>query len=189
MPGTQDEADSIMELIPEGSGKELLGFAANRATALGPELKRYQIVHFGTHGFVDDDNPELSGLVLSLFDDQGREQDGYLRLHDIYNMKLPVELVVLSACDSAQGEEIRGEGLVGLVRGFMYAGAKRIMASLWKVDDKPTAELMKRFYQHLLQDKVTPARALQLAQLEMLSQQRHQAPYYWAAFTLQGEYK
>lgn len=189
LPGTQDEADSIMELLPEGSGGEFLGFRANRTVALGPELKQFQIVHFGTHGFIDDDNPELSGLVLSLFDEQGRSQEGYLRLHDIYNMKLPVELVVLSACNSAQGKEVRGEGLVGLVRGFMYAGAKRIMASLWKVDDKPTAELMKRFYQHLLKDEVTPARALQLAQLEMLKQQRRRAPYYWAAFFLQGEYR
>ena len=178
-----------MKLIPEGSGLELLGFFANRAAATGPELRQFQIVHFGTHGFIDDDNPELSGLVLSLFDEQGRAQDGYLRLHDIYNMKLPAELVVLSACDSAQGEEVRGEGLVGLVRGFMYAGAKRIMASLWKVDDKPTAELMERFYRHLLQGEAKPARALQLAQLEMLKQQRRRAPYYWAAFVLQGEYR
>ena len=188
LPSTRDEADSVMALIPEGSGLKLLDFNANRTVALGSELGQYQIVHFGTHGFINDENPEVSGLALSLFDEQGRPQDGYLWLNDIYNLKLPAELVVLSACDSALGKEVRGEGLVGLVRGFMYAGAKRIMASLWKVDDKPTAALMKLFYQHMLQDGETPARALQMAQLEMSKQKRWQAPCYWAAFILQGEW-
>jgi CHAT domain-containing protein len=187
LPATRREADSIVALIPPEMGLKLIGFKASRAAVSGPELGQYEIVHFATHGFIDDDNPELSGLALSLFDEKGRQQNGSLRLHDIYNLKLPVELIVLSACESALGTEIRGEGLVGLVRGFMYAGAKRIMASLWKVEDKPTAELMKRFYRHLLEDGETPAKALQMAQLEMSKQQRWKAPYYWAAFILQGE--
>jgi CHAT domain-containing protein len=189
LPATRDEANAIMALIPEGSGLELFGFNANRKTVSGPELGQYRIVHFATHGFLNDEHPELSGLVLSLFDRQGIPQDGFLRLHDIYSLKLPVELVVLSACNSGLGKEVRGEGLVGIVRGFMYAGAERLLASLWKVDDEATAALMKRFYQHMLQQGETPATALRKAQLEMSSQKRWQAPYYWAAFILQGEWK
>ena len=178
-----------MALVPDGAGLEVFGFDANRAVALGPELGKYRIVHFATHGFLNDEHPELSGLVLSLFDAQGRPQDGYLRLHDIYNLKLPVELVVLSACNSGLGKEIRGEGLVGIVRGFMYAGAARVVASLWKVEDEATAALMKRFYQKMLQEGLPPAKALRMAQLDVRQQKRWQSPYYWAAFVLQGEWK
>jgi CHAT domain-containing protein len=128
--------------------------------------------------------------VLSLVDEQGQPQDGFLRLHDIYNLKLPVELVVLSACQTALGKDIKGEGLVGLTRGFMYAGAPRVVASLWKVDDKATAELMKLFYQGMLgKEKLRPAEALRAAQVAMWKQKRWQSPYYWAAFVMQGEWK
>jgi CHAT domain-containing protein len=156
---------------------------------MGPEIGQHRIVHFATHGFLNEEHPELSGLVLSLVDEQGRHQDGFLRLHDIYNLNLPVDLVVLSACNSALGKEIRGEGLVGIVRGFMYAGAARVVASLWKVEDEATAELMKRFYQKMIKENQTPAAALRAAQVEMWKQKRWQFPYYWAAFVLQGEWK
>jgi len=188
LPGTRNEADSIMNLTPEGSGLSLLGFDASRAVALGRELEQYRTVHFATHGILNEENPELSALVLSLFDEKGRRQNGLLRLHDIYNLKLPVELVVLSACQSALGKDVRGEGIVGIVRGFMYAGAKRIIASLWKVKDDETAVLMKRFYQHMLINGETPPAALRKAQLELYYEQRWRAPYYWAAFILQGEW-
>ncbi|MGH9855441.1 MAG: CHAT domain-containing protein, partial [Blastocatellia bacterium] len=128
-------------------------------------------------------------IVLSLVDQQGRPQDGFLRLHDIYNLNLPAELVVLSACDSALGREIKGEGLVGLTRGFMYAGAARVAASLWKVDDEATAELMAQFYQRMLNDRMSPAAALREAQIAIWRQPRWNAPYYWAAFVMQGEWK
>ncbi|MGH9835404.1 MAG: CHAT domain-containing protein, partial [Blastocatellia bacterium] len=146
-------------------------------------------VHFATHGTLDSQNPELSAIVLSLVDQQGRPQDGFLRLHDIYNLNLPAELVVLSACDSALGREIKGEGLVGLTRGFMYAGAARVAASLWKVDDEATAELMAQFYQRMLNDRMSPAAALREAQIAIWRQPRWNAPYYWAAFVMQGEWK
>jgi len=186
---TRKEANSIMALTPEELRLKLLGFNANRTVVFGPELGQYKIVHFATHGFLDHEHPELSALVLSRYDEQGNPQEGYLRLHEIYNLKLPVELVVLSACNSGLGKEVPGEGLVGIVRGFMYAGAKRVIASLWKVRDDATAELMNRFYQHMLQDEEPPARALRMAQLEMSKDQRWRAPYYWAAFILQGEWK
>jgi CHAT domain-containing protein len=108
-------------------------------SATSRELSQYRIVHFATHGLLDSQHPELSGLVLSLVDESGKPQNGFLRLHDIYNLNLPVELVVLSACNTGLGKDVRGEGLVGIVRGFMYAGAARVVASLWKVDDEATA--------------------------------------------------
>jgi len=125
---------------------------------------------------------------LSLFNQNGEDQDGFLRLHDIYNLNLPAELVVLSACETGLGKDVQGEGLVGLTRGFMYAGAKRVVVSLWNVNDLATAELMTKFYQQMLEKGVNPVAALRAAQLEMLKTQAWKAPYYWAAFVVQGEY-
>jgi len=131
----------------------------------------------------------LSGLVLSLYDEQGQPQNGYLRLQDIYHMHLNADLVVLSACQTALGKNVRGEGLIGLTRGFMYAGAPRVVASLWKVDDEATAELMKLFYGNMLKKKMAPAEALQKAQIKIQKQKRWQSPYYWAAFVMQGDWQ
>ena len=152
-------------------------------------LADYRIVHFATHGVLNNDDPGLSGVLLSMFDKQGRPQDGFLRLHDIYGLKLPAELVVLSACNTALGKPVKGEGLVGLVRGFMYAGAKRVVASYWKVDDEATGQLMARFYIELLKENRPPAAALRHAQLAMLDHDRWRPPFYWAAFALQGEWR
>lgn len=186
---SREEADAIMAVAPAGTRMKATDFGASRATATSAELGQYRIVHFATHGLLNSEHPELSGLVLSLVDEQGKSQDGFLRLHDIYNLNLPVDLVVLSACSTGLGKEVRGEGLVGIVRGFMYAGAARVVASLWKVDDEATAELMKRVYQQMLQGGLTPAAALRAAQIDMWKQKRWRAPYYWAAFVLQGEWK
>src|SRR6185503_12637818 len=112
---------------------------------------------------------------------QGNRQDGFLRLNEIYNMKLSADLVVLSACQTALGKDIKGEGLVGLARGFMYAGAARVVASLWKVDDRATAELMKYFYEGMFgQSQLRPAAALRAAQAQMQKQPRWRSPYFWA---------
>jgi CHAT domain-containing protein len=139
---------------------------------------------------MDDVHPELSGLVLSLFDRQGKfQEDGFLRLYDIYNLKLPVQLVVLSACQTGLGKKMKGEGQLSLTRGFMYAGALRVVSSLWKVDDEATAQLMKRFYQGMLKDNMSPAAALRAAQVSMWEEKRWRAPYYWSGFILQGEWK
>lgn len=184
------EAQDIIAATPAGTAMQALDFKANRATATSPALSQYRIVHFATHGILNDEYPELSGIVLSLFDERGRlQEDGFLRLNDIYNLNLPVELVVLSACQTGLGKNIRGEGLIGLTRGFMYAGASRVVASLWKVDDEATAELMKRFYGSMLKGGLSPAAALRAAQLSMREQKRWRAPYFWAGFILQGEWK
>ena len=185
------EADAIARLAPEGQRLEAVDFVANRATATSAELSEYRIVHFATHGLVNSQHPELSGIVLSLVDKKGEPQNGFLRLYEIYNLKLNADLVVLSACQTALGKEIKGEGLIGLTRGFMYAGAPRVVASLWRIDDRATAELMTRFYSGMLKDKLRPAAALRAAQVSLLQGQdkRWAAPHYWAAFTIQGEWK
>jgi CHAT domain-containing protein len=186
---SRDEAEAISAAVPASDGLKALDFQANRALATSSDLSRYRIVHFATHGLLNTEHPELSGLVLSLVDERGQPQDGFLRLHDIYNLKLNAELVVLSACQTGLGKEIKGEGLVGLTRGFMYAGAARVAASLWRVDDYATSVLMKRFYRGLLQEKLRPAAALRQAQLEMLKQRQWRSPFYWGAFVLQGEWR
>jgi len=152
-------------------------------------LARYRVVHFATHGLLDSERPELSGIVLSLVDQKGRPQNGFLRLHEVYNLSLPADLVVLSACQTALGREIKGEGIVGLTRGFMYAGAGRVSASLWKVDDAGTAELMRRFYAHMLKENMPAAAALRAAQVEMAGRGLYRSPYFWAAFVIQGDWK
>jgi CHAT domain-containing protein len=186
---TRDEAEAMLSVTTRTDGFGALDFRANRATATGDELSGYRIVHFATHGLLNSEHPELSGIVLSLVDERGQPQDGFLRLHEIFNLRLPAELVVLSACQTALGKEVKGEGLVGLTRGFMYAGAARVVASLWQVDDAATAELMKRFYRRMLKDGMRPAAALRAAQIEMWKKKHWQSPFYWGGFTLQGEWK
>ena len=187
---SRQEAKAIMAFAPTREAMESLDFAASRATATNAALGQYRIIHFATHSVLDEKHPDLSGIVLSLYDKTGQPlNDGYMRMRDIYNLSLPVELVVLSACRTGLGKQVRGEGLVGLTRGFMYAGARRVVASLWKVDDAATAELMTRFYQQMLKEGKTAAAALREAQLSMRQQSRWHSPYYWAGFVLQGEWK
>ncbi|HLJ86070.1 MAG TPA: CHAT domain-containing protein [Candidatus Angelobacter sp.] len=188
LPFTQQEALAIMATVEPGQGMAALGFDADRAKATSPELANYRVVHFATHGLLDNQHPELSGLVFSLFDRKGEQQNGFLKLEDIYNLNLPADLVVLSACETGLGKYFQGEGLVGLTRGFMYAGAKRVVASLWRVNDVATSELMGRFYNAMFHEGLSPSAALRKAQLQMLQQERWQSPYYWAAFVLQGDW-
>ncbi|MEG4529422.1 CHAT domain-containing protein [Microcoleus sp. D2_18a_D3] len=186
---TRQEAQIIQALVPANSRTESLDFAASRAAATSQNLSQYKIIHFATHGLANSTNPELSGIILSLVDEKGNPLNGFLRLTDIFNLKLAADLVVLSACQTGMGQNIQGEGMVGLTRGFMYAGAQRVVVSLWSVDDEGTATLMSSFYQGMLQKGLTPAAALRAAQLEMLKQEEWRSPYYWAAFTLQGEWR
>lgn len=183
------EAEQIARLVPGPQKFTALDFAANRPAALSPDISQYRIVHFATHGIINNQHPELSGLVLSLVNEKGEPVDGFMRLYDIYNLKLGADLVVLSACQTALGKEMAGEGLVGLTRGFVYAGAPRIVASLWRVEDRVTAEFMGSFYAAMLTRKERPAAALRAAQLAIKKSRGWESPYYWAAFTLQGEWK
>ncbi len=187
LPQTAEEAKAIRSAASPREVLVAVGFDASRRTLLSPELRRYRIVHFATHGVLDNVHPELSGIALSQLDEQGQAQDGMLRLHDIYNLRLPAELAVLSACDTGLGKDIRGEGLVGLTRGFMYAGVPRVVATMWKVDDFATSLLMESFYRHMFKEGLSPAAALRRAQLEMMGQGRWNNPFYWGAFMLHGE--
>ena len=183
------ELNELRKLAPANDMVVYSDFAATRDNLRSLDLRQYRILHFATHGLLDAKQPELSGLVLSLVDRNGRRVNGFVGLADIYNLRAPVDLVVLSACRTALGKEVRGEGLVGLTRGFMYAGASTVVASLWKVDDEATAELMKRFYGNLLQMGMTPAAALRAAQNSIRQEPQWHSPHYWAAFTLQGDYR
>ncbi len=186
---TRQEADALLALAPKALSLREMDFQANRTNVMDGDLAQYRYVHFATHGLLDSERPGLSALVLSTVDEKGNPQDGFLRANDIYNMKLPAELVVLSACQTGLGKEVKGEGLIGLTRGFMYAGAKRVVVSLWSVNDKATANLMASFYRGMLKNNERPAAALRAAQIEMWKQKKWQSPYYWAAFTMQGEWR
>ncbi len=189
LSGTRLEAVQILALVPPSETSQAFDFKSDRAAVTSPNLSQYRIIHFATHGIFNSINPELSGVVLSLVDEKGAPQNGFLRLNDIFNLNLPAELVVLSACQTGLGERVRGEGVVGLTRGFMYAGSPRVVVSLWSVDDAATTELMTRFYTQMLKKGLKPAAALRAAQLEMWKQDQWKSPYYWAAFGLQGEWR
>ncbi|HEX8686162.1 MAG TPA: CHAT domain-containing tetratricopeptide repeat protein, partial [Pyrinomonadaceae bacterium] len=189
LPFSRHEAERLLSLVPRREALVALDFKASQATALSPALQDYRIIHFATHGYLNPERPELSGLVLSLVDERGAPQDGFLSLSEIYNLRLSAELVVLSACQTGLGKQVQGEGLVGLTRGFMYAGAPRVVASLWAVQDRATAEMMGRFYEAMLQRGTRPAAALRAAQLSMLREERWSAPHLWAGFIIQGEWR
>lgn len=187
LPFTRREAQSILAFSRRSESKLALDFDADRASAISADLGQYRYLHFATHGLINDRNPALSGLALSLVDRNGADQDGYLRAMDVFNLKLPAELVVLSGCRTGLGKEVRGEGMIGMTHGFLYAGAARVMVSLWNINDRATAELMQYFYRELLVKGQRPAAALRAAQIALWKEKKWQEPYYWAAFMLQGE--
>jgi CHAT domain-containing protein/tetratricopeptide (TPR) repeat protein len=188
--GSRREAMAIAALLPQAAVRQALDFDAARGLVIGDEPARYRIVHFATHAFVNGAQPDLSGIALSLVDRTGARQDGVVRLRDIFNLRLNADLVVLSACQTALGKDVRGEGLIGLGRGFIHAGAPRVVATAWKVDDAATAELMKRFYEGMFgPERLRPAAALRAAQRAVRQQRRFASPYYWAPFVLQGEWR
>jgi CHAT domain-containing protein len=164
------------------------GFDASRQILETTDLSNYSILHFATHGLLDPKNPEFSGFFLSMVDATGRPQNGFITMQDVFRLQAPVDLVVLSACRTGLGKDVRGEGLIGLTRGFMYAGASSVVASLWKVDDEATADLMKHFYTNMLQKGMRPAEALRAAQNTLRQDPHWQSPHFWAGFTLQGEF-
>lgn len=185
---TQTEAQQILSLVPDAQKFSAMGFDANYTTATQSKLSQYKIVHIATHGCIQD-NPLLSNLALSFFKADGQKAEtSLLKLQDIYNLELNADLVVLSACQTGTGKEVQGEGVVGLTRGFMYAGARRVVVSLWSVNDRATSILMSSYYHQMLKQGLDPAAALQQAQLTMWQSGNHSAPYYWAAFTIQGDW-
>lgn len=183
------EAESIAGNVPAGERWVALGFDANRQAVLDASWKAYGIVHFATHAIIDFKTPELSGVVLSLYDRQGRPVDGFLRVADIYNLSMPARLVVLSACDSAADSAAPSDDIYSLANAFFYAGTPRILASLWTIDDQAAAAFMAHFYRALLARHASPPRALRSAQQAMSTDPRWRAPYYWSGFVLEGDWR
>ena len=183
------EAKAIQDLVPASERYVAVGFQASRETLLSLPLEDYRLIHFATHGVIDTRYPDLSGLALSGVDSAGAPTRGLLGLPDIYALDLNADLVVLSACETALGRDIRGEGLLGLTQGFLYAGAKGVVASLWPVADPATADLMQRFYDHMLRERLRPADALRRAQLSIAAESRWRDPHYWSAFVLLGDWQ
>ncbi|MGA2739009.1 MAG: CHAT domain-containing tetratricopeptide repeat protein [Bryobacteraceae bacterium] len=190
LPFTSDEARVVAAVLPPTHTKLALGFDARKSLLTGPDAARFGILHIATHGLFDARSPELSGLVFSRVDATGREQDGFLRLYEIFNLGLHADLVVLSACRSGLGRYVRGEGVLGLTRAFMYAGAPRIVVAQWNVDDEATAELMRHFYKFQFgPSRMRPAAALRAAQVAMWEQPHWRSPYFWGAFVFHGEWR
>ena len=189
LPHTRDEAEAIAKLADRDASWVALDFAANRAAAIGADWKRFGIAHFATHALVNDRHPELSGIVLSLYDRDGNAEDGFLRVNDLYNLHLPADLVVLSVCESAVGRSVGGEGPANLARAFFYAGSPRVVASLWPVDDRASVAFMRAFYASLLEKGSRPQNALVDAQNALRANPRWQAPYYWSGYVLEGDWR
>lgn len=185
---TRREATAISGLSGPEKNLVLLGFPARRETVLNENFSSYRFVHFATHAVANGEQPDLSGIVLSLVDEKGTPVDGFLHAYEVFNLKIPAEMVVLSGCRTGLGKEYRGEGIVGLSQAFLYAGASRVMVSLWAVQDESTSVLMADMYRGMLgPKKLRPSAALREAQLKMMKNPRWASPFHWAAFTIQGE--
>lgn len=188
LPGAAQEARDVAALVPAGKLFVASGFAASRQTVTGGALQGFRILHFAAHGLVNAHQPLLSALVLAQRDPAGRPVSGLLPAHEVYGLDLPAELVVLSACETALGRDVPGEGWIsGLPRAFLYAGAPRVLVSLWQVEDRSTRVLMVRFYQGLFQRGLAPAEALQAAQSAMAHDGYR--PSQWAGFVLLGDWQ
>lgn len=190
LPASLDEANSIENVVGAYATTSRTGFAANRDNVLNSGLADYKVVHFATHGVLDEERPELSGIVLSLFDQAGDPQSGgFLRLQDVYGMNLNADLVVLSACDTGLGKEIKGEGIMSLNNAFLQAGARTVVSTLWKIEDTATKQLMTDLYRGMKEDGLTPSGALRRAKIRLRNDQRFSSPFFWASFTTEGDFR
>ncbi|MCK5168624.1 MAG: CHAT domain-containing protein, partial [Bacteroidales bacterium] len=190
LPGTESEVQAIFKQFDERGKKALVQIkkSANEEFLKSKEVEKYKYLHFATHGFVNTEKPELSGILLA--QDSTLNEDGILYSGEIYNLKLNADLTVLSACETGLGEIKKGEGLIGLTRALLYAGSKNIIVSLWKVADNSTSDLMIDFYKNLLneeQEKQEFSKALQQAKLKMIDEGKYAHPFYWSPFILIGK--
>jgi len=190
LPGTRTEADAIAKLAQSSGAKPdvWMDLGASEENVTTRDIANYRVVHIATHGLLNVERPQFTGVVLSLVGN--KTADGFLRTDEIFNLKMGAPLVMLSACETGLGKEKRGEGVIGLTRAFMYAGAPTVGVSLWSVADRSTAELMTDFYKRLLGPDPRPASsAMRDAQLAMIAGKKYSAPFYWAPFVLVGEWK
>ncbi|MBK7705247.1 MAG: CHAT domain-containing protein [Acidobacteria bacterium] len=187
LSGSAEEGATVARILGADPDSVLSGFQATRENAIADRVSEYRVIHFATHGVVDDVRPELSGIALSRFDHTGRKIDQMIRINDVFGLDLRAELVVLSACQTGYGNETRGEGIESLSTGFINAGARSVVASLWKVEDAAARQLMEKFYEELSRGQSTAPEALRVAQIELLKDPQFRSPYFWAAFTVQGD--
>ena len=190
LAGTRTEAEQISKLAKASGGQAdvWLDLDASEENLDTRDMTKYRIIHVATHGLLNAERPQFTGVVLSLVGNKTR--DGFVRTDEVFNLRLGSPLVMLSACETGLGKEKRGEGVMGLTRAFMYAGAPTVGVSLWSVADKSTADLMTDFYQRLLSTSTasTTSGALRGAQLAMISGKKYSAPFYWAPFVLVGDW-
>jgi CHAT domain-containing protein/tetratricopeptide (TPR) repeat protein len=189
LPGSRKEATAIAQIAGASSTSLFLGFDASPQKVEEIDWKSYAAAHFAAHAIVDTEHPEFSGIVLSMFHRNGSPADGVLWLHDIYRLHMPVSLVALSGCETADGKSIPGEGINGLSRAFLYAGAHSVIGTLWDAEDSSSSELMQSFYKKFLRQHLAAAASLRAAQQRVLSDASHRAPYYWAGFVLEGDWR
>ncbi|HMH43423.1 MAG TPA: CHAT domain-containing protein, partial [Pyrinomonadaceae bacterium] len=189
LSGTRTEADAISQIAKAGGAQADLwtDLNANEDNVRSHDMTGYRFMHVATHGLLDAERPQFTGVVLSLVGN--KTNDGFLRTDEIFNLKLGAPLVMLSACETGLGKEKRGEGVIGLTRAFMYAGAPTVGVSLWSVADKSTADLMTDFYKRLLTGSSSPVASMRAAQVAMIDGKKYSAPFYWAPFVLVGEWK
>lgn len=189
LPYTRTEVNAIASLFPASERRVLLGAEADESTVKTAPLGEFRYVHFAAHAMVDEEYPARSAIILSApTDAKDKKEDGALQMAEVMQLKLNADLVTLSACRTGLGQMLHGEGIIGLTRAFLYAGADSVVVSLWNVNDIATASLMKSFYKHL-QKGLGKDEALRQAKLELLRGQqpawRH--PYFWASFVLVGD--
>lgn len=190
LTGTRTEAEEIAKLTRASGGTAdvWLDLQANEQSVQTKDLKNYRIMHVATHGLLNAERPQFTGLVLSLVGN--KSGDGFLRTDEIFNLKLGAPLVMLSACETGLGKEKKGEGVIGLTRAFMYAGAPTVGVSLWSVADRSTAELMTDLYKRMLTGQgMSAVAAKRAAQQSMITGKKYSAPFYWAPFVLVGEWR
>jgi CHAT domain-containing protein len=185
LPYSKKEIMAIARYFKKRDKSIFLGDSAKEETLKNAFLKDYQIVHFACHCFLDEEFPHRSALVLSF--DKNREDDGFLHVHEIYNLMLNADLVVLSACQTGKGSLEKGEGLLGLPRIFFYSGARSVLSSLWEINDQSTSVFMAEFYRFLA-DRNNLSEALRLAKIRMMKS-KYSHPFYWSAFVLNGNFK
>jgi CHAT domain-containing protein len=191
LAGTREEAQQISRLAT-ASGRKAdtwLDLDASESNIEERDLRPYRVLHFATHGLLNAERPQFTGVVLSLVGN-GAGEDGFLRTDEVFNLRLSSPLVMLSACETGLGREKRGEGVIGLTRAFMYAGSPTVGVSLWSVADKSTAELMTDFYRNLLgKEAPPPTAAMRTARRNMIAGKKYSAPFYWAPFVLNGDWR
>ncbi|MBO7476927.1 MAG: CHAT domain-containing protein, partial [Salinivirgaceae bacterium] len=189
LASSESEVRNIFNMFKENKqpAKACMWGAANRLNFSSDSVAKYRYIHLATHGFVNSEKPELSGVQLSHL--QGDSQEGVLYSNDVYGLKLNCDLLVLSACETGLGKIMKGEGIVGLSRAFIYAGSKNLLVSLWKVSDNSTSQMMVEFYRQLLNEKGEHnyAELLQKAKQMLILDKNYARPYYWAPFIIIGD--